>query len=144
MTQPITIRQLNFAYPGQKPLFTNCQLDIDSRWKLGLLGRNGRGKTTLMKILLNQLPYQGKVFGQLPFRYFPLKVTGPDQLAGQALVEAAQEPSLAEWQVERELGMMGVDPALCWRPYATLSGGEQTKLQLATLFAQPRTFLLLD
>ncbi|MCI1970299.1 MAG: ATP-binding cassette domain-containing protein [[Lactobacillus] timonensis] len=61
MTQPITIRHLNFAYPGQSPLFTNCQLDIDSRWKLGLLGRNGRGKTTLMKILLNQLPYQGQV-----------------------------------------------------------------------------------
>lgn len=144
MTQPITIRQLNFAYPGQEPLFTNCQLDIDSSWKLGLLGRNGRGKTTLMKILLNQLPYRGKVISQLPFRYFPLRVTDVDQLAGQSVVDAALDPSLAEWQVERELALMGVDPAICWQPYETLSSGEQTRLQLATLFAQPRVFLLLD
>ena len=40
--------------------------------------------------------------------------------------------------------MMGVDQVLCWQPYATLSDGEQTKLQLAVLFAQPRVFLLLD
>lgn len=40
----ITIKNLTFAYPGQAPLFDRCQLNIDGSWKLGLLGRNGRGK----------------------------------------------------------------------------------------------------
>lgn len=39
---------------------------------------------------------------------------------------------------------MGVDPALLWQPFATLSGGEQTKVLLAALFAQPGVFPLLD
>ena len=41
----LTIRNLSFAYPGQAPLFDHCNLDLDGDWKLGLLGRNGRGKT---------------------------------------------------------------------------------------------------
>lgn len=39
---------------------------------------------------------------------------------------------------------MGVDPALLWQPFATLSGGEQTKVLLAAPFAQPGVFPLLD
>lgn len=142
--QPITIRHLNFAYPGQKLLFNDCNLDWNSNWKLGLLGRNGRGKTTLMKILLHKLNYQGTVTSQLKFSYFPLKVAQPEQLAGQALLDALGNPQLEEWQVERELGIMKGDSGLLWQPYATLSGGEQTKLQLAVLFAQKNVFMLLD
>ena len=63
----ITIKQLNFAYPGQAPLFTDCQLAIDGSWKLGLLGRNGRGKSTLMKVRLGQLNYQGQGESNPPF-----------------------------------------------------------------------------
>ena len=138
----ITIKQLNFAYPGQAPLFTDCQLAIDGSWKLGLLGRNGRGKTTLMKILMGQLDYQGWVASNLSFAYFPQAVTDPTAFAWDNL--SAGTPQLEEWQVERELNLMGVDPVLLWQPFATLSGGEQTKVLLAALFAQPGVFPLLD
>ncbi|MDN6038545.1 MAG: ABC-F type ribosomal protection protein, partial [Lacticaseibacillus paracasei] len=40
----IQIKQLNFAYDGQAPLFTNTTFDLDTNWHLGLVGRNGRGK----------------------------------------------------------------------------------------------------
>lgn len=43
----ISIKNLSFAYNGQNLLFDNVSLSLDSQWKLGLLGRNGRGKTTL-------------------------------------------------------------------------------------------------
>ena len=135
----ITIKQLNFAYPGQTPLFTDCQLAIDGSWKLGLLGRNGRGKTTLMKILLGQLNYQGQVESNLPFAYFPQAVSDPTAFAWDNL--SAANPQLEQWQVERELNLMGVDPALLWQPFATLSGGEQTKVLLALLFLQDHRFL---
>lgn len=142
--EPITIKKLNFAYPGQEPLFTNCTLDLSSDWKLGLLGRNGRGKTTLMRILLGRVKYTGQVISKLNFSYFPLKINNPQQFAGESLLAAVNNSALEQWQIERELNRMGVDPGLLWQTYSTLSGGEQTKVQLATLFALNGNFLLLD
>ena len=43
----ISLKNLTFAYPGQAPLFENANFELDTTWRLGLLGRNGRGKTTL-------------------------------------------------------------------------------------------------
>ena len=144
LMQPINIRNLTFAYPGQPPLFDNCQLDFNSNWRLGLLGRNGRGKTTLMNILRGRLDYRGTVTTNLAFNYFPLTINDPTTFADPALLASSADRNLEQWQIERELGLMGVDPALLWQPYQTLSGGEQTKVQLATLFAQTGAFLLLD
>lgn len=60
------------------------------------------------------------------------------------LLIAATPDSIERWQIECELNLMQVDPALLWQPYETLSGGEQTKLQLTAIFAQDGYFLLLD
>lgn len=60
------------------------------------------------------------------------------------LLIAATPDSIERWQIECELNLMQVDPALLWQPYKTLSGGEQTKLQLTAIFAQDGYFLLLD
>lgn len=81
---PITIHNLNFAYPGQPSLFCHCNLNIDDSWKLGLLGRNGRGKTTLMKILLQQLPVTGQITSQLQFSYFSLSIHDEKMFAYEA------------------------------------------------------------
>ena len=140
--QTITIRNLNFAYPGQPALFTDCNLDFNSNWRLGLVGRNGRGKTTLLQILQGRWDYRGRVTSKLNFAYFPLTIADPALLSGDALLTACPNPALEQWQVERELGLMGVDPALLWQPYQTLSGGEHTKVQLAALFAQDDSFFL--
>ena len=142
--QAITIRNLNFAYPGQPPLFTDCNLDFNSNWRLGLVGRNGRGKTTLLQILQGRRDYRGRVTSKLNFAYFPLRITDQTLLSGDALLAACPNQALEQWQIERELGLLGVDPALLWQPYQTLSGGERTKVQLAALFAQDNVFFLLD
>ncbi|MCU4691315.1 ribosomal protection-like ABC-F family protein [Limosilactobacillus reuteri] len=139
---PITIKNLTFAYPGQATLFDHCQLNLDSSWKLGLLGRNGRGKTTLMNILRGKLAYQGQIQTPLTFSYYPLTVADQTDLTWNNL--AAAIPQLAQWQVERELNLMATDPALLWQPFNTLSGGEQTRVMLAALFAQEGSFPLLD
>ena len=77
----IEIKNLTFGYDSQgHNLFTDANLVIDTKWKLGLIGRNGRGKTTLMKLLQGQLPHEGKIFHQLQFTYFPQPVTDPSQL----------------------------------------------------------------
>ncbi|KRK33411.1 ribosomal protection-like ABC-F family protein [Loigolactobacillus bifermentans] len=137
----IEIKQLTFAYPGQAPIFDQTQLHLESQWHLGLVGRNGRGKTTLLRLLQHQLPYQGQIQTTLHFNYFPQPLADPDQLTLDALTE--NQP-VAQWQLERELNLMGVDSDLLWRPFNTLSGGEQTKVQLALLFCAEQAFPLLD
>lgn len=140
--QSITIKNLTFAYDGQPPLFKNCQLSFNDQWKLGLVGRNGRGKTTLLNILRGQLHYQGSVTTRLHFSYYPLSIANPDCLAINCL--QTDLPGIEQWQIEREISELGLDEGLLWQPFATLSGGEQTKLSLAALFATTGTFVLLD
>lgn len=138
----IEIKQLTFSYPGQeKKLFDQVNLNLDSDWKLGLFGRNGRGKTTLLKLLQNQLEYRGKIFHRVSFKYFPQEIIDPNQLAIYAL---EQVTTFEEWKLERELDLMQVDREILWRPFVNLSGGEQTKLRLALLFIDQNDFPLID
>jgi lincosamide and streptogramin A transport system ATP-binding/permease protein len=71
----IKITHLTFGFDKQVDLlFNDANLTIDSSWKLGLVGRNGRGKTTLLQLLLGKHTYQGDI--QFPLRpvYFPASV----------------------------------------------------------------------
>lgn len=137
----ITIDQLNFAYDGQAPLFDHTSFNLDTQWHLGLVGRNGRGKTTLLKLLLGQLPHTGTITTKAPLTYFPQPIADPSQLTLYALQADAD---FEQWQLEREMNLLGMDPDLLWRPYQNLSGGEQTKVRLALLFVDQNAFALID
>lgn len=66
MSGNILVKNMTFKYPSMvSPLFNNVSVNIHEDWKLGLIGRNGRGKTTLLKILLDQLEYEGTVIASL-------------------------------------------------------------------------------
>ena len=57
----ISLSNLTFSYPGSyQPVFENCSVTFDTDWRLGLTGRNGRGKTTLLRLLLGS---QKKEYG---------------------------------------------------------------------------------
>ena len=74
----IQVTNLTFAYEGSyDTIFENLSFQIDTTWKLGLIGRNGRGKTTLLKLFLGEYPYQGKISANVAFDYF-LSVADPD------------------------------------------------------------------
>ncbi|MBO1304581.1 ABC-F type ribosomal protection protein [Enterococcus sp. 669A] len=138
----ITINHLTFGYDQLGTnLFDDAQLLIDAQWKLGLIGRNGRGKTTLLKLLQGQLPYQGRILHDLPFVYFPYQIIDPTQLTYDALQEQGDQEL---WQLERELNLLDCNPDILWRPFNTLSGGEQTKVLLACLFTDEGNFPLID
>ncbi|WDF82986.1 ATP-binding cassette domain-containing protein [Lacticaseibacillus pabuli] len=137
----IQITNLTFAYPGQDNIFTNQNLTFDSNWKLGLTGRNGRGKTTLLNLLRGELTGSGTITMPLTPVYFPQHVADPSLDAWQV----ADNVTTAElWQVQRELTQMNVDEEILYRPFSSLSGGEQTKVLLAATFANDTGFPLLD
>ena len=52
----IDIKNLSFAYDGSaEKVFDNVSFQIDTGWRLGFTGRNGRGKTTFLKLLMGEL-----------------------------------------------------------------------------------------
>ncbi|UFN67882.1 ribosomal protection-like ABC-F family protein [Lactobacillus gasseri] len=138
----IKISNLSFKYSDSiENIFNNLNLDLDSSWKLGLVGRNGRGKTTFLNLLQGKLQGTGAIQSKLEFNYFPLNVKNKEQLTLYALEEHVQ---FDQWELERELNLMQVDTNLIWRPFNTLSGGEQTKVLLALSFINKDAFPLID
>ena len=139
----IDVSDLTFAYgDGYDTIFDHASFQIDTDWRLGFTGRNGRGKTTFLKLLMGEHKYQGTITASVEFEYFPYPVA--DMAADTADVLAAVCPDAPEWELERELGKLAVDEGVLYRPFATLSNGERTKTLLAALFLRENAFLLID
>lgn len=138
----IKISNVSFRYEdSSNNIFNNLNLDLDSSWKLGLVGRNGRGKTTFLNLLQGKLVGRGEIQTKLNFSYYPIRIKNP---ANITLYELQDQIMFEQWKLERELNLMHVDSNLIWQPFNTLSGGEQTKILLALSFIDQNSFPLID
>ena len=71
----ILVNDLTFAYDGSYDnIFEHVSFRLDTDWRLGLIGRNGRGKTTLLRLLMGQYEYSGSIVSPVTFDYFPFAV----------------------------------------------------------------------
>ena len=139
----INISNLTFAYDGSYDnIFTDVSFQIDTDWKLGFCGRNGRGKTTFMKLLMGDYEYRGAISASVRFEYFPFAVADPSQNTLDILLSIAPEALL--WQIQKETSKLAVSEDALYRPFSTLSSGERTKTLLAGLFLRENSFLLID
>ena len=139
----IQVSNLTFAYEGSyDPIFENVSFQIDTNWRLGFTGRNGRGKTTFLNLLLGRFPYRGGISASVSFSYFPYEVPDKNQLAIDVVEEIY--PDYQYWQLAREMNLLQLEEDALYRPFGTLSNGEQTKLMLAVLFLKENNFLLID
>ncbi len=139
----INVSNLSFAYEGcGEMIFDNTSFQLDTDWKLGFTGRNGRGKTTFLSLLLGRYEYGGAISASVAFEYFPFTVT--DTSENTVDIIAAVCPQYLHWQLIRELTLLEVSEEVLYRPYESLSKGEQTKVLLAALFLKENHFLLID
>ena len=98
----IIVENLTFSYPGSYDnIFENTSFQLDTSWKLGLVGRNGRGKTTLCKLLMNQYEYTGKIICNEKFVYFPCKIENKERMTIEILQEVC--PSAEDWEFMKEM-----------------------------------------
>lgn len=169
----IQISNLTFGYDTHyETIFDGVSLTLDTDWRLGLIGRNGRGKTTFARLLMGSYPYSGTISASVGFEYFPFAVPEgfptaretvknmiapfaqwehalehPNDLTayGDALEQyMANDGYEIEAYIDREAALLEVAPDVLERPFDTLSGGEQAKLMLCALFLKKNKFLLID
>ncbi|MCH5191010.1 MAG: Lsa family ABC-F type ribosomal protection protein [Oscillospiraceae bacterium] len=139
----IKVESLTFSYPSSYDnIFEDVSFQMDTDWKLGFVGRNGRGKTTFLNLLLGKYEYAGNIASSVQFDYFPYPVEDKSRLTQDILSEIC--PLAEEWELMRELSYLEVNSDVLWRPFDTLSNGEQTKVLLAALFLNEGHFLLID
>ncbi|UPQ84369.1 ATP-binding cassette domain-containing protein [Pseudomonas knackmussii] len=149
--QVIVVEHASFAHPGGEPLIRDFSMVLQRGDRIGLLGANGTGKTTLLKLLLGDLqPISGKVEAgtRLEVAYF-------DQLRHQLELEKTVIDNVAEGRdfitidgqsrhVLSYLGDFLFSPQRARTPVKALSGGERARLLLAKLFSKPANLLVLD
>jgi len=139
----IQVQDLTFSYPGSfDNIFEGVNFQLDTDWKLGFIGRNGRGKTTFFNLLLGNYEYSGKIISSVEFTYFPYPVSDKNKFTYEIFEEIC--PQVEDWEYLREISYLSVDAEVMYRPFKTLSNGEQTKVLLAALFLAEGHFLLID
>ena len=149
--QVMVVEQVSFAHAGGPQLISDFSMVLQRSDRIGLLGANGTGKTTLLKLLLGDLqPSEGKieVGTRLEVAYF-------DQLRHQLEPEKTVIDNVAEGRdfitidgqnrhVLSYLGDFLFSPQRARTPVKALSGGERARLLLAKLFSKPANLLVLD
>lgn len=139
----INVTNLTFSYPGSYDnIFENVSFQIDTNWKLGFTGRNGRGKTTFLNLLLGKYEYSGHISASVNFEYFPFDIQ--DKSINTIEVIDSICFDYQDWEMRKELNLLDVSEDVLYRPFNTLSNGEQTKVMLVALFLKENSFLLID
>ena len=141
----INVTNLTFGYDGSFDyIFENVSFSVDTDWKLGFIGRNGKGKTTFLHLLLGKYEYTGSILTNVVFDYFPYEVASEDLDKNADELMDMWKPGVESWRVMCELPQLSLDPEVLYRPFRTLSFGERTKVMLAVLFSGENDFLLID
>ncbi|MFT6363031.1 MAG: ATP-binding cassette subfamily F protein uup [Planctomycetota bacterium] len=140
---------VSFSY-GAKPLLDNVDLQIKAGERIGLIGRNGTGKSTLLKLLLGQIePEKGRISTRIGLRVAGLEQEVPGAITGtvQELLQAAlpEDQDADDWQSERSIakvvGELHVDPDAV---FADLSAGNKRRALLARALISDPDLLILD
>ena len=96
----IQVTDLTFSYDGSADdVLRDVTFSIDSDWKLGLIGRNGKGKTTLLNLLMGKYDYRGSITTSICFDYFPYQVSGDDMARAAVDLIGTWKPQIELWQV---------------------------------------------
>ena len=143
----ISVENLSKSFGGQV-LFEDASFRLNSRERVGLVGRNGHGKSTLFRMLVGrESPDSGKIVIPKQYRIGHLEqhieFTEPTVLA-EGMRGLPETESDHHWKVEKVLAGLGFSDEDMHRPPREFSGGYQVRLSLAKVLVSEPDLLLLD
>ncbi len=147
-SEAFRLENVSLSYDGTRDIIHDLSLSIDAGEKLGIIGYNGMGKTTLLRIIAGRLAptagraipghkviigYQAQEFAEL---------LPPEETAFQVVRNAAGD--LPSQRIREILGAFGFSGDDAMKQCAVLSGGEKIRLCFARIFVNPPNLLILD
>jgi len=150
---PVTMDGVGKSFPRRenpaemKTIFENCSLTIERGDKVAFVGRNGEGKSTLVKCIMGQLSHDGKIqLGHnVRIGYF---AQNQASLLDESLTVFETIDSVAEGEIRKKindlLGAFMFGGEASTKPVRVLSGGERTRLAILRLLLEPVNLLILD
>lgn len=144
----ISFSDASFGYPGGPILFKNLNFGIDLDSRLAMVGPNGIGKSTLLKLISRELePTSGTVFRSAKVRmavFSQHHVDGLDLSATPLLYMMRCFPGIVEQKLRAHLGSFGITGNMALQPMYTLSGGQKSRVAFAKITFNKPHILLLD
>ncbi|CAN6713288.1 hypothetical protein ACFX13_039155 [Malus domestica] len=143
----ISFSDASFGYPGGPVLFRNLNFGIDLDSRIAMVGPNGIGKSTILKLIAGELqPISGTVFRSAKVRiavFSQHHVDGLDLSSNPLLYMMRCFPGVPEQKLRSHLGSLGVSGNLALQPMYTLSGGQKSRVAFAKItFKKPHIILL--
>ncbi|XP_042446932.1 ABC transporter F family member 3-like [Zingiber officinale] len=143
----ISFSDVSFGYPGGPILFKNLNFGIDLDSRIAMVGPNGIGKSTILKLISGDLqPTSGTVFRSAKVRmavFSQHHVDGLDLSSNPLLYMMRCYPGVPEQKLRAHLGSFGVTGNLALQPMYTLSGGQKSRVAFAKItFKKPHIILL--
>ena len=144
----LNARNITFSYDQKKPLVQGLDIFLEAGDRIGIIGKNGKGKTTLLKLLAGSLePQAGEISYNPAVKKGFFEQTNISSLVDTRTVE--EEILYSHANVNRQLarnicGAMMFEGDKALKKISVLSGGEKSRVMLGKLLVTPLNLLLLD
>ena len=142
----LTVEELSKSFPEQT-LFTDISFQIKRGERVALIGNNGTGKTTMLKILNDLIPADSGTFtlgSKVQIGYYDQEhhVLHPEKTIFEEISDAY--PTLTETEIRNMLAAFLFTNDDVFKLISSLSGGERGRVSLAKLMLSEANFLILD
>lgn len=144
----LEIRDLEFGWEKDKPLFRDLNFAIQRQDKVAVIGKNGKGKSTLLNVIAGELKADNGSIRTHPslllghFGQTNITRLHPSNTVEEEILAA--NPSMGQQRVRSICGTMMFSGDLAKKKVTVLSGGERARVLLGKLLARPTNLLLLD
>jgi ATP-binding cassette subfamily F protein 3 len=147
----LSLQDASMGY-GETPILRGVNLTVLAGQRIGILGANGQGKSTLVKTLVRQLPLmhgrlvegKGLTIGYFAQQELDVLQSGDTPLEHLTRLARSLQPQVREQELRNFLGSFRFIDDMMQQPVGTLSGGEKARLVLALIVWQRPNLLVLD